>query len=439
MSLAGPVLLLTGPLWGAIVAWLLKQWTRWAIAAGTLSAWLMGLWLWQRPLTETGEVVTAYGRSLTLTPGLQSLFVLLLFSLGVLFLLSLLWPQGRYFVPASLAALSPMAAALLIRPLILGSLFWLMAAIFLGVVIQSDRAGRTQGAWRYVLLMTLAVALLLVGGWMADTAQTALHEMAGRLLVLAFLIMLAGFPFHIWLQPVVTAVPGLALVVVMGVGQLVLTIFLYDWLDAYAWLSPIPHFQMMVQWSALFTAVLAGVLALTARDLLRLLGSLLLLDTAVSAALLSVPVPGGRETAVLLLVARLVSLVLAAAGSQVFFPHPDAPDAAARWTVLSAFAGAYGFVSLLGFPFTPGFLGRWTAVTLIAGQTGITPWLPIGILLAMGGGILGLWRQVVPKLIRTAAASLEYESPWLSAAAIIALIGLIWLLFKPFFSLVSHF
>lgn len=439
MSVSGPVVLVLGPMVAAVVAWLLRRWPRLVVAMGTVWAWEMGVWLWQRPLPEGGEVVLVYGRSLTLTPGLQSLFVLLLASLGILYLLSLLWPQGRNFVPVTLAALSPLAAALLIRPLILGALFWLMAAIFLGIAVQSERAGRTQGAWRYVLLTFLAVLLLLVGGWMADAAQTALHEMAGRLLVMAFLILLAGFPFHIWLQPVVTAVPGFTLVVVMGIGQLVLTLFLYSWLDAYPWLPQIPQFRLTVQWSTLLTTMIAGVLALTARDLLRLLGSLLLLDMAVSGMLLLVPASEGRETAVLLSAVRVVSLFLVAVGGQTFFQRRDAAVVTGRWTALPAFIGAYGLVSLLGFPFTPGFLGRWTAVTLIVAQVGAAPWLPVGLLLAMGGGILGIWRQLAPALIRAGTLSLEYESLWPPIIAIIGVIGLVWLLFTPFISLVSHF
>lgn len=435
-SVSGSVLLLIVPLLGAALAWLLSRWPRFAVAVGTLAAWLLGFWLWRLPLPEAGEVVSIYGRSLTLTSTIQTLFVWLLAILGVLFLLSLSWPQGRYFVPAGLAFVSPMAAALLIRPLTLGALFGLIAAIFMGVFIQSDRAGRTQGAWRYVLLLFLAVSLLLAGGWMAETEQTALRETAGRLLAVAFLILLAGFPFHIWVQPVVTAVPGLSLAVVLGLGQMLLTIFVYEWIAAFPWLQQGAAFQMIIQGSALLTALTAGVLALTSRNWLRLLGSVLLLDMAVSLALLLIPTAEGRETAVLLLAARFLSLLFVAVGRPALLRLENAKDGSVlplgTGAVLSAFVAVYGLISALGFPLTIGFSGRWTAVSLLAHQPGVMPWLPIGILLAMGGGILGIWRQLAAPLMRTGLLWLKDKILWQQAVVITGAAGLIWLVFVSF-------
>lgn len=406
VRVSGPVLLLVVPLLGAVLAWLLSRWPRWTVVVGTVTAWLLGLWLWRLPLADVDEVMV-YGRALTLTLGIQSLLGLLLFSLGGLFLLSLLWPQGRYFVPASLAALAPMAAALLIRPLTLSALFWLIAVIFLGVVIQSERAGRTQAAWRYVLLTSLAVLLLLAGGWMAEAAQTALHEMAGRLLAVAFLILLAGFPFHIWLQPVVTAgmnfdrpgQRGLVLVVVLGLGQLVVTVFVYAWLRTYPWLGAAAPFRQLVQWSSGLTALTAGVLALTAQSRPRLLGSLLLLDMSVAAALLLVPVAVGWSTAVLLPLARTVSLLLVSLGWSSL-GGDTAWQGAGRRRPGAALTLGYGLISLLGLPLTVGFAGRWAAVALVAQQADVAAWLPISLLLAMGGGIVGTWRGLGPLLAR---------------------------------------
>ncbi|MCB9418916.1 MAG: hypothetical protein H6667_03885 [Ardenticatenaceae bacterium] len=404
MSVSGPIVLILGPAVAAVMVWLLGRWPRLAAAAGVVLAW--GLALWLRLLPDGIEPVLIYGRSLTLTPGIQTLFILLLAGLGILFLLSLLWPQGRYFVPASLAALSPMAAALMIRPLILSALFWLMAAICLGVVIHSDHAGRTQGAWRYMLLMFLAVLLLLAGGWMADTEQTVLQEMAAQLMGAAFLILLAGFPFHIWVQPVLSSARNLALVWVLGLMQIVLIVFIYDWLAAYPWMQTALRFRMLIQWSSGLTAVTAGGLALTAPSLRRLLGSLLLLDMSFSLALLLVPAASGWETAVLLPLLRSISLLLVMAGWQSLpmTAQDDNWQGLARRRPLAALALGYGLISLLGLPLAVGFSGRWAAVVGVAAAADVAAWLPVCLLLAMGGGIYGVWRRLAPLLMRRETA-----------------------------------
>jgi NADH:ubiquinone oxidoreductase subunit 2 (subunit N) len=409
MNVPGPVLLAVGPLAAALVVWLLGRWPRVAAAVGTVLAWSLGLWL--RLAVDGGESVLIYGRSLTLTPGIQLLFLLLLLSFGMLFLLALLWPQGRYFVAASLAALSPMALAVMIRPLTLGALFWLMAAIFLGVVVQSDQAGQTQGAWRYVVMMFLAVLLLLVGGWMADTVQSALQEMAGQLLGVAFLILLAGFPFHIWLQPVLTVGKNLALVLVLGLGQILLTLFIYDWLAAYPWIQTGPRFRLFIQWGSGLTALTAGAFALTMPSLRRLLGSLLLLDMSVSLALLLVPVGLGWETAVRLPLLRSISLLLIMLGWQTL---PDIQlevgwRGLGRQRPMAALTLGYGLLSLLGLPLAAGFPGRWAAFALIAREPDVSFWLPIVLLLAMGGGIYGVWRGLAPLLMGGETAAADHQ------------------------------
>ncbi len=406
--MSGPVVLVLGPVAGAVVAWLLGRWPQLAAGMGVALAW--GLALWLRLLPDEREPVLLYGRALTLTPGIQTVFILLLTGLGVLFLLSILWPQGRYFVPASLAALSPMAAALLIRPLTLGALFWLMAAICLGVVIHSDQAGQTQGAWRYVLLMFLAILLLLAGGWMADTEQTALQEMAGQLLGVGFLILLAGFPFHIWVQPVIFSAKNLALVWVLGLAQIVLIMFVYDWLAAYSWVQAAPRFRLLIQWGSGLTAITAGVLALTAPSLRRLLGSLLLLDMSFSLALLLVPVAVGWETAVLLPLLRSASLLLVMLGWQALpAVQDDKWQGLARRRPLAALALGYGLVSLLGLPLAVGFSGRWSAIVLVAAVVDAAVWLPVCLLLAMGGGIYGVWRGLAPLLMRGETAVTDHQ------------------------------
>jgi formate hydrogenlyase subunit 3/multisubunit Na+/H+ antiporter MnhD subunit len=390
--LSGPILLIIVPLFGAAVVWLLGRWPRLAVGAGIVLAWGLALWLWVLPDVEAAMQI--FGISLTLTAGIQAMFELVLIGLGVLFLLSMFWPQGRNFVPVSLAVLSPLAMMLLVRPLLLGSLFWLVAAMLLAVVIQAEQAGQTQGAWRYLMLMFFAVILLLAGGWMVETEQAALQELAGQLLAVSFLIMMAGFPFHIWLQPLVNLSAGLILILVLGLGQLMLTTFIFEWLAVYPWLNQLSDFRQMVQWSSGLAALTAAVLAVSAQSMRRLAGSVLLLDMSFGAALLLVPARFGWETAVLLITSRAISLFLIVLGWKNV---SDGDLSIVERPCLVLFMG-FGLLSLLGLPLTFGFPGRWSVIALITDQADVNLWLPVSLLLAIGGGIIGVWRGVSPMM-----------------------------------------
>jgi formate hydrogenlyase subunit 3/multisubunit Na+/H+ antiporter MnhD subunit len=390
--LSGPILLIIVPLFGAAVVWLLGRWPRLAVGAGIVLAWGLALWLWVLPDVEAAMQI--FGSSLTLTAGIQAMFELVLIGLGILFLLSIFWPQGRNFVPVSLAVLSPLAMMLLVRPLLLGSLFWLVAAMLLAVVIQAEQAGQTQGAWRYLMLMFFAVILLLAGGWMVETEQAALQELAGQLLAVSFLIMMAGFPFHIWLQPLVNLSAGLILILVLGLGQLMLTTFIFEWLAVYPWLNQLSDFRQMVQWSSGLAALTAAVLAVSAQSMRRLAGSVLLLDMSFGAALLLVSARFGWETAVLLITSRAISLFLIVLGWKNV---SDGDLSIMERPYLVLFMG-FGLLSLLGLPLTFGFPGRWSVIALITDQADVNLWLPVSLLLAIGGGIIGVWRGVSPMM-----------------------------------------
>lgn len=414
MNLAVPGLLMVGLLAAAMLSLALCRWRRATAVAGTAAAGLLWLWLRSAPLDEQTSLLLVYGRSFTMTEGIRWLFLLLAAGAGLLFLLSLAWPQGRYFVPASLAVLSLLAAMLMVRPFSFGALFWLMAAALLAILVQSGPAGPTQGALRFLVMAVLTASLLLVAGWMLTAGQAAMQAAAGRLLALAFIILLAGFPFHIWVQPLMAAAPSLAAVFLFGLAQLAVTLFVTDLLAAYPWLQEMAALASLLRWSSGLAALTAGLLALTAADYGRLIGSLLLLDMSVSLALLLTPVAVGWETAVLLPLTRFISLLLIALGAGALQHQGrgvgfDAFRGWGRRRPLATAVFAFGIVSLSGLPLTVGFTGRWAALALIARQSSAGLNLPIILLLAMGGGIYGVWRGLSPLLV--AAATVVEAGP----------------------------
>jgi hypothetical protein len=354
----------------------LRRWP-WATAvAGAIIAGVLWLMLTAVPLQPTdielttrlfaGDTYILWEQPLILTEAVQSLMLLLYAASGALFLLSGLWPSGYNFVPVALAALSPAAAALMIRPFAFGAIFLLITIAFLILIIQSERVGTVRPALRYLLIGLLATCLFLIAGWMTGPEQTGLQATSARLLAVAFVMLMAGFPIYIWVIPVSNRTPLLARVFVLGIVPLIVTLFLFDLQQENSWLVQDTQFVLWLRWSGLLTILVAGLAALTA-DPRRLLGSLILLDMGMAILVLAL---GERETAVTLHLARTIGLLLAGIGlerdNRLLF--------------------AYGCASLLGLPLTPGFFGRWPIISQAPDVTFI-----LLLLVGLAGGLLGWW------------------------------------------------
>lgn len=371
---SGPFLLIVGPPAGAAVVWLLGRWPRAAAIAGAVAAVGLGLLL----ALAGNDVWAVYGRSLALDDGVRAVFQLLLLLVGVLFLLSLRWPIGRDTAPASLAAVSPLAAMVMIRPLSLSAFFLIPAAALLAAAMQSGRPGKIGPAWRYLVMMTLALPLLLLTGWLAET-PAAFPLGAARVLALAAMILVGGFPFYMWVRPAVRQASPLLLPFLFGGVQLALLLLVFGWLMARPDWQADPGFQSWLRWSGALTVLLGGLLAATAVDD-DLLASLLLLDMGMGLLTLLLPGKMGWETAVMIHLGRVVALLLVGVGRLM-------------WTERSKFRAVlwlYGSLTLLGLPLTAGFGGRWALLNALPGLGGGTPAIVLPGLLLLGTAC-GLW------------------------------------------------
>ena len=358
----------------------LRRWRWVAAVVGAIIAAVLWLMLTAVPLQPTdielstrlfaGDTYTLWQQPLILTDATRSLMLLIYAVSGVLFLLSGLWPAGYNFVPVALASLSPMAAAWLIQPFAFAAVCLFIAWAGLVLVIQPERAGTVRPALRYLLIGLLATCLFLIAGWMIEPGQTGLQASASRLLGIAFVMFMAGFPFYIWVIPVARRTPLLARVFVLGLMPLIVTIFLLELRQEQTWLAQEVQFTLWLRWSGLLTVLVAGLSALTAGPR-RLLSSLVLLDMGMAILVVAL---GEKDTAVTLHLARIVSLLLAGLGlerdNRLLF--------------------SYGCASLLGLPLTPGFFGHWPIFT----QAPDTTFFILLLLAGLAAGMIGWWHHL---------------------------------------------
>ncbi len=408
--MSAPLLLLAGPSFLALIIFVgLRRSPRAAGLIGASGALLIAFLLSGADLQSVGQptgliagdTLTFFGGVLQITPGMQRVMLLIYTAGALLFLLAARWSQGPDFVPAALAALAPLAFAMMVTPLAYGAIGLLLAAALLAALVQGQRPGSTLASLRYLILTTLAVPALLVAGWMLESQQLALSGALWRLFLLGAALLLAGFPFHIWVRPLLNEAHPLTAVFVLAPVQLGILTFVWRWLQQHSAILLNAQLTSALGWSGAAVALFGAILAFSARDARRLLGSLVLADMGAVLICLGQGLVGIEQAWALLLV-RFGALLLAAVGVQWCAERAgiDASlveGAHLAQQPLAAALVAYGALALSGLPLTPGFATRWAAISL-AGDVSLA-W-SLALALAVAAGIAGVLRVFGPILPR---------------------------------------
>ncbi|MCW5865401.1 MAG: hypothetical protein KIT52_20105 [Anaerolineae bacterium] len=407
-----PLLVALLPLLAALPAQLLGRRRRAATAVGLVAvALLLALVALAGALAGDATAVV-FGPTLTLATRARGLLALLYVLTGGVLLLDWFRPVGRGFVPLALAALAPLAAALMAAP---AGVALVLLAVGLGVLAAALYGGRYEAAaaaWRAFLMGVLGLTPLIWVAW-AGAAGQATGEMARLGLLLATLLLLGGFPFHIWLRGLARwASPG-ALALALGPGQIVVVALLTGLLDVVPAVRAAPEFQTALRGCAVFATLLAALLLARERTPRGALGAALALDAGWLALTALTPGAAGLTIALAALAGRTLSLLLIALG----WRWPAGGRAARLGPLLSA----YGFLSLLGLPLTPGFAGRWAQATLLGGGA----WAAVGIA-ALAVAAWALWRAISMDMSPAEGETVAPGRAEVAAAvALLALAGLL--------------
>ncbi|MGB3716140.1 MAG: proton-conducting transporter membrane subunit [Candidatus Promineifilaceae bacterium] len=441
-----PLLVLLAPLILATIVFLFRRWPKVAGLSGALFLFILALILARVDLDLSGQAVTGglirgnswmlLGREIALTAAIRTI---LLFAYGVLiiiFLLAALLPQGTVFIPLAFAVLSPLAGALMVRPLVFGAVLLLIAAGLLALLIQGERAGSTLASFRYLTMVVIAAPLLLIAGWILGTEQAPLMGSVATLYVAAFVILLAGFPFQIWVAPVVSESQPLVPAVIFGVAQMMIIAFCLLLLLGSPDVQRSAQFWQVIRVSGTIALILAGLFSLTARSLGRLLGYLILIDIGIVVLAFSFLDRTRPELIMTLLIARVIGLVLTGMGFGYIryqlgpgYSTLDMGTAVRRlaWIApVGLVLFVFGGLSLVGMPLTAGFRGHWMTVDLASTQSF---WLAAVIVLSMAAGVVTLLRLLSNSLrqdspVSEAHKELTKEMKWAAGLALAAAIFL---------------
>jgi NADH-quinone oxidoreductase subunit N len=288
----------------------------------------------------------------------------------------LLAEPGRFYLPAGVAVLGLLAAALFVQPFLFAALFLELAAVLAVFMLGDEARPVTRGALRFLVFMTLGMPFILFTGWLLDATTASPGDAsfvikATFLLEIGFAILLAVVPFHSWLPVVAEHSPPLAAAFVFTVMSFPAVFLMLKFLDTYPWLGQNPAVYRALTLTGGGMVLVGAVFAFGQRNFGRAVGYAMMIDIGATLLALGLGTPSGVEAALVALVLRGLALLLWGIGLSDLRRVAGADDfdslrgLARRYPFASA-AVVFGLLSLVGFPVTAGFPGRWALLYLLA-------------------------------------------------------------------------
>lgn len=351
--------------------------------------------------------VSILGRSLTLQPAHGAL-------LAILYGLAAMWFFGaqtlglaRRLVPAGLAILALLVAAIAVRPFLFASVF-IEIAVLLSVpmlVLPFQKPGR--GILRYVAFQTIAVPLILFAGWLLSGVETSpgdieLTAAATSTLALGLAFLLAIFPLYTWIPMLAEESHPYLVGFLLWVLPQTTALFAIGFLDRYPFLRLSADLMNLLRDAGLLMVVTAGLWAAFQRHLGRLMAYAVVVETGLLLITLGLGTAEGVQLAFMQIIPRGLGLIVWALSLSVIQARAaslrfvDAQGAARALPIASA-GIVLAHLSAAGLPLLAGFPIRMALLEGLARESLVPAfWLLAGLLGLMAGAVRTLAVIVLP-------------------------------------------
>lgn len=360
-----PLWLVILPIAAAPLVYIIR---RWGIGAhlAALVALLTALLAWNLPPTNP---IRLLGRLFLLDPLTQHALALLFLMAAVLFLAAWRLPSGPSFYSFALLLLGLFAAAGISRHLGITALLMTLAAIGAVPIIQRGQQGSTRGAWRFLMMMLLALPFFLLAAWRIDLYREDVNNavylgQAALFLALGMAVWLAAVPLHGWLTAVGADAPPIVTAFVLTAFPLLAMVTLLHVLTEATWFTWSTQVGQILLLAGLISATTGGLLAAVQRGFRLLMGYAALFDLGCLLVAMAVGESNSQLAFYAGLATRALGLALtgAAAAAVRLEAGEDAFAAlagVARRIPLATIALMAGGFTLAGLPLTANFLPRW--------------------------------------------------------------------------------
>lgn len=262
--------------------------------------------------------------------------------------------QGAYFF----WALAPFIIALGLDSFPLAVFCWAIGLIVLMLAAQPQGASRVGGAAQFLIISIIASASLLLAHRFIELYPLTpenldLARSAVVFLALGLGLLLAVFPFTVWLGPLADDMPLLGMAFLVGVAQPLGVWVLLQTMAQVNWLIDKSPLMTILWWGGALTAIVGVLLALAEQRTSRWIVSLALVPLGIALMGISLGTRLALVGAMMLMLNRALGIVLLAGGAIFARQHLER-----RWQWVGAGTTLLGGLVLAGLPPTLGFAGQ---------------------------------------------------------------------------------
>ncbi len=226
-----------------------------------------------------------------------------------------LWAGGSLLIPFGLGVVALLVAALAVEPFLYAALLIEMAVLLFVPVLSPPGKPIGQGVLRFLIFQTLAMPFILLAGWAlsgvdANPNNVTLLTLAMVFLGLGFAFWLAVFPFYTWIPLLAEQsspyVSGFLFLILPTVDLLLVLAFLNN----FGWLRASPEVFRVLGLLGTLMVITAGLWAAFQKDLARLFGYAVIVETGFSLIALSLSNSVGKDLFSSMFLPRTIGLGL---------------------------------------------------------------------------------------------------------------------------------
>ena len=322
-------------------------------------------------------------------------------------------------IPYQLIVTASLTAALAVEPFIF-SAFFIEIAVICSIpmlVKQGEHIGK--GVLRFLIFETLAMPLILLGGWLLAGNQASPSDIeqitiAGFFLGIGFAFWFAVFPFHSWVPQLSEDASPYLVTFLLTIFPQVALIGILEFASEVAWIRGSQLFSTVLLSIGTIMVVATAIWAFYEQKVARLFGFVVLFESGCLLLLVSLQTQLAIETLFLTLFPRALALALAGFSISVIFPKDDDGR---NLTIHGSFRDypfasgglVLSFLSIIGFPLLAEFPHKLTLFELLRNlHPEVLIWVMIGLI-----GMLVPVANLMLKMTRSEKKEFNVKENWI--------------------------
>jgi len=321
---------------------------------------------------EIGTTVNVFGRGFTLAnPDRFFLFITCLTALLTIGGIRQV-QAGVHAIPYLMLVLASLTSALAVDPFLYSAIFVEIATLLSMPILIHGKESLSKGVLRFLIFQSLAMPLILVGGWFVTGSQTSPSDLqqikiAGLFLAIGFAFWLAVFPFHSWVPQLSDDVPSFIAGFILTVIPQTSLLVMLDFSNSVTWIRESSQYQLVILSIGLIMLVAAAIWGFFEKKISRFWAYVVLFETGCLLILSGLHTFDSTKAFYLTLVPRLISILLVGFSVSVITGSQRSSTieiAGAGWKYPFATMGLIvGLFSIIGLPFLGEFPFKYILLT----------------------------------------------------------------------------